>query len=182
MTKGVMKIITAEKLLREHRAYLGLEKTLKCRIRQLSEACDAEEVIASMGVRGRELDGMPRTQAAMSKTEWTTLAYEEAYQAEQSEIKRCIQELKKELAKIQYYRQLYEAVMEGLTDRERWIINEYYNEENSVDTMQRKLEEQQVYISKSSLRRKKIRIVEKVQQMMNLIEQNMPLIDKNRWA
>lgn len=180
MTKGMMTIVTAEKLLQGHREYLGLEKTLKCRIRQLSEACDAEEVIASIGVRGSELDGLPRTRAAMSKTEWTTLSYEETYQEEQSEIKRCIQELKKELAKVQYYRQLHEAVMEGLTDCERWIINEYYDEGNSVETIQQKLEQQQVYISKSSLRRKKIRIVEKVQRMMNLMEQNMPVITKNK--
>lgn len=177
-----MKIIMAEWLLRKHREHLGLEKALKCRIRQLSETSDAEEVIASMGTHGCVLDGMPRTRSTMGKTERTTLFYEEMYQAEQREIEMCIQELRKELVKVQYYLQLYEAVIEGLTEREKWIINAYYNDDNSVDTMQRRLEEQKAYISKSSLRREKIRTVEKVQRIIDLIEQNLTLIEKSEQA
>ena len=56
--------------------------------------------------------------------------------------------------------------MEGLTDQEKWLAEQYYQEGLSLDVMVHKLEECDIYISKSTLRRRKIQLIEKAQQLL----------------
>lgn len=159
-------MIEAEWLFRNHQEHVGLEKALQCRILQLREN-SADETIESMELPGCALDGMPRGNASStSRTEYAAMEYEAIAKAQREEIQSQLQKLHEKLARIHQYLMLHSVIKAGLSDRENWIVDQYYHQSKSIETMLRELELTGEIISKSTLRRERLRVLEKAQRII----------------
>ena len=161
------KVIDAEWLFENCNAFENTLSTLLERLNQLSRPLSEYQVITGMQLASRLSGDPPGNHAAPdSKTEKAMMKYESILAAEKREIAEEIQTLEGRVRELQDLLRLHRAIMEGLTDQEKWLAEHYYRKGQSLDAMVRELEEQNVYLSKSTLRRRKIQLIEKAQRLL----------------
>lgn len=165
-------MVQAEWLLRNHPMQIGLERALDCRIkqfqRQLTEY-DEDDAIESLSLAQAPPDGMPHVHGRTSRTETAFLNYEKLAQEEKDRIDDQIKRLQIQRKQVQRYLMLYEAVIIGLTERERWIVERYYLQSASIELMIEELRDQGEIYSNSTLRRMRNRMLEKAQKIIDMV-------------
>ena len=152
-------MVDAEWLLKSHRELLGVEKALQRRIKQLKMDDNENDVIESMELGTIQEAGMPRAQSRFgSKTERAASDFREQTQI-----------LKEKLRKVQENLKLYDVVVESMDMEERWFIEEYYGKGKSIDTLLEMQREKGQFVSKSTMRRRKLRVVEKARKVIFMV-------------
>ena len=64
---------------------------------------------------------------------------------------------------------LYDVVVESMDMEERWLIEEYYGKGKSIDTLFEMQREKGQFVSKSTMRRRKLRVVEKARKVIFMV-------------
>ena len=64
---------------------------------------------------------------------------------------------------------LYDVVVESMDMEERWLIEEYYGKGKSIDTLLEMQREKGQFVSKSTMRRRKLRVVEKARKVIFMV-------------
>ena len=118
------------------------------------------------------MDDLPHGINQNSKIEYTAFEVSVLLEKEESERKEEIQRLYIELASVNEYIALYDAVYAGLTTSEKWIITQYYENKISFEEIALILEKEGKPVSKSTIRRKKLKLVEKVNILLKLLINN----------
>ena len=159
--------VDAEWLFINHNAFENTLSSLMERLNQLSKPISEDQVIAGIQL-SRDLScELPGSHIKSdSKTEKAVMRYDSVLLSEKRAITEEIGALEERAHELQSLLLLHKAVMEGLTDQEKWLAEQYYQEGLSLDVMVHKLEECDIYISKSTLRRRKIQLIEKAQQLL----------------
>ena len=164
-------MVDAEWLLKSHRELLGVEKALQRRIKQLKMDDNENDVIESMELGTMQEARMPRAQSRFgSKTERAASDFREKAQ-EQTQI------LKEKLRKVQENLKLYDVVFESMDSEEQWLIEEYYGRGKSIDTLLEMQREKGQFVSKSTMRRRKLRVVEKARKVIFMVTS----LDRGCW-
>ena len=169
---GNMNTIDAEWLLANYRDLKGLKASYEERIRQLNTPSSEIQLIESMQLRARLMDDLPHGINQNSKIEYTAFEVSVLLEKEESERKEEIQRLYIELASVNEYIALYDAVYAGVTTSEKWIITQYYENKISFEEIALILEKEGKPVSKSTIRRKKLKLVEKVNILLKLLINN----------
>ena len=163
-------MVDAEWLLKSHRELLGVEKALQRRIKQLKMDDNENDVIESMELGTIQEAGMPRAQSRFgSKTERAASDFREKAAEERDQAQEQTQILKEKLRKVQENLKLYDVVVESMDMEERWFIEEYYGKGKSIDTLLEMQREKGQFVSKSTMRRRKLRVVEKARKVIFMV-------------
>lgn len=162
-------LISAEWLLKNHIMLDGLEAALSERIKQLLNPPNETDIIENLQLHSSMLDGMPHGQSNMSRTETAVTAYPELLTHELEMNQKELLYVKQQFLIVQHCSLLYRAVIAGLTQNEKWLIQKYYDEQSSLDEIARLTENSSHPLSKSTLRRRKIQTVHKVQKLIGII-------------
>ena len=64
---------------------------------------------------------------------------------------------------------LYDVVFESMDSEEQWLIEEYYGRGKSIDTLLEMQREKGQFVSKSTMRRRKLRVVEKARKVIFMV-------------
>ncbi len=164
------KMVDAEWLLKSHRELLGVEKALQRRIKQLKMDDNENDVIESMELGTTQEAGMPRAQSRFgSKTERAASDFREKAAEERDQAQEQTQILKEKLRKVQENLKLYDVVFESMDSEEQWLIEEYYGRGKSIDTLLEMQREKGQFVSKSTMRRRKLRVVEKARKVIFMV-------------
>ena len=155
-------MVDAEWLLKSHRELLGVEKALQRRIKQLKMDDNENDVIESMELGTIQEAGMPRAQSRFGRK--NERAAEERTQAQEQK-----QFLEERLKKVRENLKLYDVVVESMDMEERWFIEEYYGKGKSIDTLLEMQREKGQFVSKSTMRRRKLRVVEKARKVIFMV-------------
>lgn len=162
-------MVDAEWLLKNHSNLLDIERALVCRIRQLRKEGNTDEVIEGLELSGNTWDGMPHAKAIISRTESVAENYQEVLDQELQQLNEEMNHLYESLRATREKLMLYDVVIAGLNSTERWIVDSYYEKGYSIDTMLDELKHRDIYISKSTLRRKRIQVVQKATRTIEMI-------------
>ena len=159
---------TAEWLLRHHLEHQSRLRLLDADLKKLEDGLHAtrekEELISDLSLHMPAMDGMPHSKTAASKTERIALTYEERYQTDTKEKCRTI---RIEINELQYYMRIYEIMMSGLTEKEKWLITKRYVEQKSYGQMLVGMPPQIDIQSKSTLAKKCCAILERINKMFD---------------
>ena len=163
-------MVDAEWLLKSHRELLGVEKALQRRIKQLKMDDNENDVIESMELGTIQEAGMPRAQSRFgSKTERAASDFREKAAEERTQAQEQKQFLEERLKKVRENLKLYDVVVESMDMEERWLIEEYYGKGKSIDTLFEMQREKGQFVSKSTMRRRKLRVVEKARMVIFMV-------------
>lgn len=163
-------MVDAEWLLKSHRELLGVEKALQRRIKQLKMDDNENDVIESMELGTIQEAGMPRAQSRFgSKTERAASDFREKAEEERTQAQEQKQFLEEKLKKVRENLKLYDVVVESMDMEERWLIEEYYGKGKSIDTLLEMQREKGQFVSKSTMRRRKLRVVEKTRKVILMV-------------
>lgn len=163
-------MVDAEWLLKSHRELLGVEKALQRRIKQLKMDDNENDVIESMELGTIQEAGMPRAQSRFgSKTERAASDFRERAAEERDQAQEQTQILKEKLRKVQENLKLYDVVFESMDAEEQRLIEEYYGKGKSIDTLLEMQREKGQFVSKSTMRRRKLRVVEKARKVIFMV-------------
>lgn len=163
-------MVDAEWLLKSHRELLGVEKALQRRIKQLKMDDNENDVIESMELGTIQEAGMPRAQSRFgSKTEQAASDFREKAAEERTQAQEQKQFLEEKLRKVRENLKLYDVVVESMDMEERWLIEEYYGKGKSIDTLLEMQREKGQFVSKSTMRRRKLRVVEKARKVIFMV-------------
>lgn len=163
-------MVDAEWLLKSHRELLGVEKALQRRIKQLKMDDNENDVIESMELGTIQEAGMPRAQSRFgSKTERAASDFREKAAEERTQAQEQKQFLEERLKKVRENLKLYDVVVESMDMEERWLIEEYYGKGKSIDTLLEMQREKGQFVSKSTMRRRKLRVVEKARKVIFMV-------------
>ena len=77
--------------------------------------------------------------------------------------------LEERLKKVRENLKLYDVVVESMDMEERWLIEEYYGKGKSIDTLLEMQREKGQFVSKSTMRRRKLRVVEKARKVIFMV-------------
>lgn len=123
-------------LLENHKTHQSRSKLLAAQLRyQCSKDNLDSEVAATiegMALGRHPITGMPPTPSFQNKTEKIALSYGEKMNDEKE---AALRELRSQLKQVHFNLQLYDAVMEGLTDKERWLVESHYVQQLSYCEM-----------------------------------------------
>lgn len=163
-------MVDAERLLKSHQELLNMEKALKRRIKQLGMDNNENDVIASIELETIQEAGMPHIQAGFgSKTERAASDFRERAEKERKQIQEQRQMLMEKLRKVQEKLEIYDVILEGMNEEERWFIEKYYEKGKSIDMLIAMQQEKGQFISKSTMRRKKLRVIEKARKVIWMV-------------
>ncbi|MBQ8094813.1 MAG: hypothetical protein IJ242_14760 [Clostridia bacterium] len=161
--------VDAEWLFSSHVEMKGRIASFSERIRQLSNASNESQIIAGLQLPGSILESMGCGSSDTSKTEMAMLRYGDIAAAESHDTVKEIAFLSRQIHDIQEMLFLYDAVVKGLTESEKWLVDQYYEQGRSLDSLVLILEERRVHTSKSTLRRRKIQIIQKAQRLLDML-------------
>ncbi len=171
-------MVDAEWLLKSHRELLSVEKALQRRIKQLQMDDNENNVIESMELGTMQEARMPRAQSRFgSKTERAASDFREKAAEERDQAQEQTQILKEKLRKVQENLKLYDVVFESMDSEEQWLIEEYYGRGKSIDTLLEMQREKGQFVSKSTMRRRKLRVVEKARKVIFMVTS----LDRGCW-
>ena len=134
------------------------------------EVLNENDVIESMELGTMQEAGMPRAQSRFgSKTERAASDFRERAAEERDQAQEQTRILKEKLRKVQENLKLYDVVFESMDAEEQWLIEEYYGKGKSIDTLLEMQKEKGQFVSKSTMRRRKLRVVEKARKVIFMV-------------
>lgn len=149
----------SEDLLLHHAEDLDKEKTLRRRIKQCRGSVPGrEEVAESMAMGGKPIGHISAGCASQSNTEYVALSLDDKIATMSSDVSAYVRELEKRLNIVEQRIHIYEAVMEGLTEFEKWLIEGHYEEGKTFEMLANEVAPDGETYSISTLCRKKKQI------------------------
>ena len=142
----------AQWLLENHKAHQSKEKLLAAQMKHHINLCEDESeknfVIEGMALRRNPIDGMPPSTSFESKTESIAITYNDIIKRETEVF---FNNLQSQLHQVRFYLLLYDAIIECLTDTERWLVESHYVQQLSFCDMLRNPPIGLKYTSKTGL-------------------------------
>lgn len=158
-------------LLENHKAHQSSAKLLAA---QLQHQCnksnnesEADEAIEGMALARNPITGMPPSPSFQSRTEKIALSYGEKMTHEKE---AAVREIRSQLEQVNYHLQLYDAVMEGLTEKERWLVESHYIQQLSYFEMLKNVPDGLRCTSKTGLYNKTRSILEKMDDFLTTVK------------
>jgi hypothetical protein len=157
-------------LLENHKAHQSSAKLLAAQLQyQCNKATyesDAIEAIEGMALARNPITGVPSAPSLQSKTEKIALSYCERMAHEKE---AAVREIRSHIEQVNYHLQLYDAVMEGLTDKEKWLVESHYIQQLSYSDMLRTIPDGLRCTSKTGLYNKTRSILKKMDDFLTTV-------------
>lgn len=163
----------AKDLLKSHRQILCRLQAAKIELKAYTAkpSADTDDIIESMALGKRLLDGMPKSRNYGSSTEYIAMRYHGHLHKEAASYEARINGLKSEIRGLKTQLALYEAVMASLNERETQFVALYYDQDMSYAHLSETciLPNSQTYYSISTLRRMNQAILRKADEIIQPI-------------
>ncbi len=121
---------SVEWIFSDHKLHMAMLQLLREEQNFLCDSVwdtDSDEEISGIVLASPTLDGMPHKHGAGSSTEWAVMKLEEVSQNRQT--------LAAEIQRYGRILRLHDAVMQTLTDDERWFVEHHYDNGQSLSIL-----------------------------------------------